>query len=146
MRVSTLTLGEGVLVETFGVLRACGQNRTECVVYWVGPREDRDVDEVVHPTHSASTVHYEVDGDWITAFFVRLLGDQRSVKAQVHTHPGRADHSLTDDGFALAPSEGFLSLVVPRFAQGPVQLEGTVLVEMVEGGGWEHRDPVCSIG
>ncbi|TKB28720.1 MAG: hypothetical protein E5V67_31885, partial [Mesorhizobium sp.] len=39
--------------------------------------------------------------------------------AQIHSHPGRAYHSTTDDAYAIATTVGCLSLVVPNFAREP---------------------------
>jgi hypothetical protein len=139
----TLALAPGLLEQTFDVLRRCGAGKTECVAYWVtrlGP-EDPIADEVIHPNHSATAVGYEVDSGWVTRFFLDLYRTSRTAVAQVHTHPGPASHSTTDDTFALVPSRGFLSLVIPRFAAGPVGFEGSTLVEMDAGGAWVERDP-----
>jgi hypothetical protein len=38
--------------------------------------------------------------------------------AQLHSHRGRAGHSLGDDAWATSYHEGFLSIVVPRFGAG----------------------------
>ena len=49
---------------------------------------------------------------------------------QVHTHPGAAFHSPTDDAWPIVHLEGFLSLVLPDFGLGPVGLARSYLAEM----------------
>jgi hypothetical protein len=61
------------------------------------------------------------------------------VRLQAHTHPGWASHSETDDRFALIPAPGFLSLVIPDFALGPVGLDRAVLVAMDDQSEWVPR-------
>jgi hypothetical protein len=67
------------------------------------------------------------------------------VRAQVHTHPGIASHSDTDDRYPLAPNPGFHSLVIPRFGIGPVRLNDAYLVVLEDDGTWAERDPIAEI-
>jgi proteasome lid subunit RPN8/RPN11 len=137
-----LTLGADILPTTFAALRRCGGGERECVAYWLGPRDEPDrVDEVLQPEHDASPFHYEVHADCLNRFFLDLRARRKSVRAQVHTHPGsRVEHSPTDDSFALAPSRGFVSLVVPHFAMGAITLEGAYSAVITEAG-WTDVAP-----
>ena len=124
-----------VLAETFTSLRGCGKGRRECVVYWLGPTHVLGaVDENVHPLHAAGRGGYEIDDRWLTAFWFDLARRRRSVRVQVHTHPRAAFHSPTDDDWPLVHTPGFLSLVIPDFATGPIGLEGAFLAERVARG------------
>lgn len=135
--MSSLRAAPGVLAESFGHFRRCGRGRRECVVYWTGPlAEPQLVDQVVHPIHVATPFGYEVDSGWVTAFFGQLRQQRRSARVQVHTHPGPAWHSQTDDLFALAPAPGFLSLVIPDYGCGPVSLDNAYLTGMDHDGNW----------
>jgi hypothetical protein len=137
-----LRLQSDVITETFRCLRECGADQRECVTYWTGPRDEPDiVDRVEHPRHRASRVGYEVDSAWVTMFFLQLRETARLARAQVHTHPGPAGHSDTDDDFALVPAPGFFSLVIPYFAAGRIGLDGAVLMEVDADGTWARRDP-----
>lgn len=46
------------------------------------------------------------------------LGDDERYVARVHSHPGAAYHSATDDGNPALRHEGALSIVVPFFGLG----------------------------
>jgi proteasome lid subunit RPN8/RPN11 len=132
-----LTATPGMLDATFDHFRRCGAGRRECVAYWTGPVDTpARVDRVEHPRHRATRSQYEVDSGWVTDLFLRLRGERRTVRLQVHTHPGRASHSETDDRFAIVPAPGFLSLVIPDFAVGPIGLDRAVLVGMDDQGEW----------
>jgi len=63
------------------------------------------------------------------------------VRAQVHTHPGSAFHSATDDAYPMVQTSGFLSLVIPNFALGECSLAGAALYELGDYGRWRDLDP-----
>lgn len=48
---------------------------------------------------------------------LHLRDSRQCLAAQVHSHPGRAFHSLYDDHQAVVRHEGALSIVVPRFGK-----------------------------
>jgi hypothetical protein len=137
-----LNLARGILPATFAELRRCGAGGRECVVYWVGPIDRSGaVERVVHPPHDAGPEYYNVDAAWVTSFFLHLRSTRDTTRAQVHTHPGNSvRHSPADDRFALAPSIGFVSLVLPHFAMGSVTLEGSYAA-LVEPDGWTEKPP-----
>lgn len=140
--MTPLRLGEGLLREAFSVTRACGAGERECVAYLSGPLDDADVvDEVVHPHHTASSGGYRVSPSWLHAFWLDLARRGREVRLQVHTHPGAAYHSSTDDELPLAQTAGFLSLVLPNFAQGPSTLVNAHLAELSPDGSWASVSP-----
>ncbi len=106
---------------------------------WVGPWADPQlVTDVVHPRHSASPVGFQLDDAWLDGFWRRLADEGQGVRVQCHTHPGAAYHSATDDAFPILATPGFLSLVFPRFATGPVGFDLAFLARVDERGGWRE--------
>jgi hypothetical protein len=138
-----LAVARSVIVDTFMALRACGRGTAECVALWTGPIDvDELADTVIQPRHHATSVGYELEDEWITAMFVRLRSEQRTVRAQIHTHPGRnVGHSLIDEAFPLIRTAGFVSIVVPRFATGPIDLRGAGVFVIDQHGEWVRRRP-----
>jgi hypothetical protein len=137
-----LKVGEGLLRETFTILRDCGQGRDECVVYWAGPVAQRDVVErVIHPDHVGAPGYYEISQEWLNRIWFDLHAEQIAIRAQVHTHRTIAFHSRLDDQFPLLQTEGFRSLVLPNFAAGSVGLDGAYLAELRAEGVWRELDP-----
>lgn len=130
-----LQLSEGLLREALAELRSCGAGQRECVVYFTGPLAHPDTaDATLHPDHSASAGGYRVHDRWLSRAWLQLAQEHRAIRAQVHTHPGVAYHSAIDDDFPVVQTAGFLSLVIPRFAQDPMGLEGAHLAELQEDG------------
>jgi hypothetical protein len=135
-----------VLEPAFEHLRGCGEGQRECVVYLTGSvDEPQRIDGVVHPAHAASAVGYEVGTKALGELSAALLTERRSVRAQLHTHPGSAYHSSIDDGGALLGTPGFLSIVIPDFAQGPVGLAGAFLADLTGEGIWAALDVVTGL-
>jgi len=139
-------IANGVLDRTFEHLRECGDDRRECVVLWAGPQTREDfADEVIHPLHTASLGGYDIDGPYVSRLWRELASRDQTVRAQVHTHPHSAYHSSRDDTLALVHTAGYLSLVIPNFAQGPIGLDGCYLAVRQEDGSWESIDPRSTI-
>jgi hypothetical protein len=133
-----LRLSTSVLDRTFEALRKCGAGKRECVVYWTGPSNQDLVDCVDHPLHKSWPYGYQVSDNWLTSFWFALADSRRSVKAQVHTHPGRAFHSTTDDKFPIVSQAGFMSIVIPNFATGEQSLDSAWIGCLQTDGGWQH--------
>jgi hypothetical protein len=145
--VESLRLGEGLMEETLAVLRACGQGRRECVAFWTGPADTPEaVDAVLHPEHRSGPHGYSICDAWLDRTWRELGRRRRAVRAQVHTHPGPAFHSETDDRFPIVHTPGFLSLVLPRFGEGPQTLENAYLARLDASGGWTALDPLAVLG
>ena len=125
--------------ETFSTLRSCGAGERECKLYWLSSWSDVDqLIEVTHPGHDSSRYGLTIHDGWITKFWNELADRGLGVRVQVHTHPGAAFHSPTDDAFPLIHEVGFLSLVIPDFAFGEVGFDGAYLTEIQADGGWRQ--------
>ena len=126
-----------MLEQTFATFRSCGAGERECKLYWVSSWDDRaHLTEVIHPRHSSNRYGVTLDSDWINALWLDLASRGLGVRVQVHTHPGEAFHSDTDDAFPLIHEAGFLSVVIPDFAKGPVGFSSTYLTEIQSDGSW----------
>ena len=132
-------LPERILHETFAHFRNCGCGRRECQVLWVSPWDTPDmITKVVHPEHEAHVGGFELDSRWINDFWFALARENVGVRIQVHTHPGEAFHSPTDDAFPIIHTTGFLSLVIPNFALGQIGFEDAYLTEIQADGRWRE--------
>lgn len=128
-----------IMEDTFALFRQCGRGEHECQVLWVSPWDLPDtITEVVHPKHRAGAHGFVLDDDWLNAFWLRLAAEGAGVRVQVHTHPFDAFHSKTDDEYPIIASSGFLSLVIPNFAQGAIGFDGAYLAEIQRSGQWRQ--------
>jgi hypothetical protein len=128
-------------------LRFAGTRRSEGFALWVGNREGSIfcVRETVIP---AQTGHLTEDGvcvsvgsDELHRLNVWLYTKKMSIIAQLHSHPGGAYHSDTDDSFPIATTVGCLSLVIPDFARFPFSLSRCASYRLTEQGVWSFLPP-----
>lgn len=140
-----LHLAADIVSVTFREFRACGRGQCECAVYWTGSTHENAVDGVDHPLHARSRFGYEVASNWLTQFWKHLRESKRSIKAQVHTHPGRAFHSDVDNQWPIISQAGFLSIVIPDFATGEATLDGAWLGRLREDGTWQQVTPIEAV-
>jgi len=134
-------ISHALLTQTFGELRRCGGGERECQVVWLSPWQSPDViTEVAHSTHVASGMGFRVDESWVARLWKHLSDAGLGVRVQVHTHPGHAFHSQTDDEWPLIRTPGFLSLVLPDFGTGEMGFKGAYLAEVDPRGQWHQAD------
>jgi hypothetical protein len=132
-------LPRSILEETFALFRQCGAGRRECQALWVSPWSAlQQISAVIHPRHQATSAGVQVDPNWIGNYWLELSEKKMGIRVQVHTHPGAAFHSGTDDEFPLIHQPGFLSLVIPNFALGPIGFRGAYLAEISSSGVWNE--------
>jgi hypothetical protein len=125
--------------ETFATFRSCGAGKRECKLYWASLwQTPGELAHVVHPKHRSNAYGVTLDSAWISALWNELADKGLGVRVQVHTHPGEAFHSPTDDAFPLIHEIGFLSLVIPDFALGPVGFGRAYLTEIQPDGSWKQ--------
>lgn len=133
------TVPRGLLEMTYLNLRLCGAQVEECQLFWLSHRaEPQTIRSIVHPIHKPMGHGFELDDQWLSRFWVGLANEGMSIRVQVHTHPNQAFHSQTDDEWPAVHSIGFLSLVIPRFAQGDASLANAYLAELREDGTWSE--------
>ncbi len=134
-----LLVPQRVLDETFGFFRWCGGGRRECQVVWTSNwRSPEFIAAADHPAHQAHAGGFTVADTWINEFWLKLAATGMGIRVQVHTHPGTAFHSATDDMYPIIHTPGFLSLVIPKFALGKVGFAGAFLTEIGCDGQWHE--------
>jgi hypothetical protein len=140
--VLTYSISRPLFADTFRQLRECGQGRNECQVLWISPWAAPEViTAVVHPKHSVHSFGFEVESAWVSSFWKQLATESAGIRCQIHTHPGRAYHSRTDDNWPVIHTAGFFSLVIPNLAMGEATFDGSYLAELQQDGTWCE---VCS--
>jgi proteasome lid subunit RPN8/RPN11 len=133
-------LPASLLQSVIDVLMDCGGGRNECIVYATASRQAPDqIDGLIHPIHASTPISTTVDLTELHRVWDKLRDTAHKIVLQIHSHPGPAFHSCTDDNFPIIHSVGFLSLVIPAF--GSHGLEGAHLAIYEGGGTWFSPPP-----
>jgi len=139
--VTEFKVRPSVLTETERALRHAGAEGFELFVLWTGPHQDRTVDlATVHVPEQRSFrgeegLHVRVGADALHRLNVWLYENNEVLAVQVHSHPGAAYHSKTDDAYPIVTALGGLSLVVPDFCRRGFSVE-TVAGYRLSETGW----------
>ncbi len=138
-RASRLVVPANVRRETERHFRECGKGSRECLTFWTssGTGERLRIARVIHPPHASTAVTTDLTGADVCALNMDLIAHGDRVVVQLHTHPGRAFHSQRDDELALVQTNGFLSIVVPRFAGAGILGLPECYVAEFRNGSWD---------
>lgn len=125
-------------------LRSVGQQGYEGMALWVGVQQEQHfaVTETVIPAQrhirTSDGVCVMVPAEELHRLNVWLYRRGLTLLAQIHSHPGRAYHSTTDDAYAIATTVGCLSLVVPNFAREPFDLARVAVYRLDAKANWNE--------
>ena len=128
-------------------LREVGRAGNEGFALWAGRAEGQtfQVLETIIPAQTAirsqNGVCVGVDADELFRLNVHLYSRELKLVAQLHSHPGAAYHSDTDDQYPIATTAGALSIVVPDFAAGPFSLDNCAVYRLDPAAGWIGLSP-----
>jgi hypothetical protein len=128
-------------------LRRVGGQGYEGLGLWVGRQLGSvfEVDQAVIPAQrhirTADGVCVIMEAEELHRINVWLYRNGLTLIAQIHSHPGRAYHSSTDDEFAVATTVGCFSLVVPDFARGPFEIMRLASYRLDASGSWRSVPP-----
>jgi hypothetical protein len=123
-------------------MRKVGRDGFEGLGLWAG-RQTGDtftVEEAVIPAQryirTEDGVCVITGSEELHRLNVWLYRRKLSLIAQIHSHPGRAYHSSTDDQYAVATTVGCFSLVMPDFATGPFAIDRLASYRLDASGTW----------
>ncbi|QHO77922.1 hypothetical protein ACH79_40370 [Bradyrhizobium sp. CCBAU 051011] len=140
--VTVLSVPPGCVDELDAHLRKVGCEGHEGLGLWVGRQTGHHFQ--VHRTlipaqrhiRTADGVCVVIGPEELHRINVWLYREKLALIAQIHSHPGRAYHSSTDDEYAIATTVGCLSLVVPDFARVPFDLRNVASYRLDGAGVW----------
>ncbi len=133
--------------ETQLALRKRGVTGHEALVLWAGRRMPGahhvlGVEAILMPVQTAirtaDGIGLLVEGDELFRINVWLHQEKLTLVAQIHSHPGKAYHSDTDDQYAVVTTIGGLSLVAPNFARGPFALQHCAVYRLTSMQTWSE--------
>lgn len=132
------------IMEMYSFFQLQGQRGLEAFALWAGKCSGSTftvTDTIIPAQHSVQLEEgllYSVDGEELHRINVWLYNQQKMLVAQIHTHPGRAYHSETDDEYPVMATLGGLSIVIPHFASEPFTLNNIAVYRLEEGGTWRN--------
>ncbi len=138
--VRRLRIRASAVRETEEAIRSAGLDGYELFVVWSGTRDgDTFVVEEVHVPRQVSYkldggLCVRVDGPELHRLNVWLYEAQQVVGVQIHSHPGDAYHSETDDAYPIATMEGSLSIVLPCFGRDGFGSSDVAAYRLARGG------------
>lgn len=138
--MSRLRVPAPVANEVVETIVSCGGDVHECIVYVTAKTSSpRVAIGVIHPFHDATPVSTHVDGGELDRLWGLLAECGQTIVLQVHSHPGGAHHSGTDDAWPVVHRVGFPSLVLARF--GRDEFRGSHLAIYQGAGQWIEPGP-----
>lgn len=121
-----------------------GSAGLEATVLWLGRIVDATTAEVIAPYapeqiafRSEDGAAVEVTQDGLSEL-ISKLPDGVLALCRVHSHPGEAYHSETDDQNLIIGHPGAISIVVPDFARDPIELARCSVNELQRDGNWRE--------
>lgn len=110
----------GIWRQTLRLLREYAPHSSERMVLWsgvVGAAGELLVRTIVVPDHDPQGWRVDIDGELWRGLLHAMRRQDQMLLAQVHSHPNEAFHSEGDEAWPAEHTDGFLSLVVPRFGE-----------------------------
>jgi hypothetical protein len=137
-----------VLQESQEFLRDRGRRRLEGTALWAGEPGDGGsvrITRLIVPEQLAESTEF---GSYVEltrrAHYTLpdMLAPGELFYSRIHSHPGRAYHSSTDDANRVITHRGAISIVVPDFARAPLELSRCAIYFLEHGLGWVPFTPV----
>lgn len=140
--VKILKLPRSCAQEAMDWLYKAGKRRVEGVALFAGVREGDTfvIKRTIIPEQRAGNIEggliYVVGGEELHRIGLELFDGGLQLFAQIHSHPGVAYHSDTDDAYPIVTVVGGLSIVVPNFARGSITLGSWAVYRLLPKTGW----------
>jgi hypothetical protein len=142
LNIKKIIMPQSCLAAAYQHMREAGKQHLEGVALFSG-KENGDVfhiENTIIPKQRALSLEdgllYSVSGDELHRINVWLYENKMSLIAQIHSHPTLAYHSETDDAYPIMATVGGLSIVVPDFASGSVDINLCAVYRLIQEKGW----------
>jgi hypothetical protein len=142
LHIKEIIIPTDKLNEVYTFLREAGQEGVEGVALFAG-HESSDrfvVTTGIIPVQASyqleSGLLYAVEGTELHKINVWLHTHKLNLIAQIHTHPGKAYHSGTDNRYPIVDTHGSVSIVVPDFARRSPRVKDWAIYRCLPEKGW----------
>lgn len=123
-------------------LQISGAKGFEFLALCAGNKNGKEfyITDILYPKQylqkSAFGLSFHVEGEELERIGDWLYKNQKSLIAQVHSHPAEAYHSEADDNNAIITKVGGFSIVVPNFGNSDINFEGSAIYRLFPDSGW----------
>lgn len=127
-------------------LRKAGEDGVEGVGLWFGKQEESvfTIYSSVIPAQVAYRMEegllYQVGGEELHRINRWAYENKLQLLVQLHSHPGKAYHSDTDDAYPIVATLGGLSIVIPNFGFDPIDKKYWKVYRLQQDGWNELKD------
>jgi hypothetical protein len=125
-------------------MRKMGEQGFEGVALFAGKESGESfiVTTTLVPQQTALSIEYgllySVSGEELHRLNVFLYENELSLIAQIHSHPKEAFHSDTDDASPIVTTVGGISIVVPDFASGAIDVRQWAVYRLSVENEWKE--------
>jgi hypothetical protein len=151
-KIRTYFIPKNILEESFTYLRRYGKRRYEGYMCWAGivvNQTDALIRSCVYPMAYKKSrfrgMHAGLNLQVVYEIGNQVFSRGEFLFAQLHTHGFEAFHSDVDDNFPISHKTGFISIVVPFFANNKFYNDTTLIDcsvnEHMGGGRWRELNP-----
>lgn len=140
--IDTIYFPREFVGDIYSELRASGSDGFERLVLCAGNKRGKDfqITHLLYPEQylykSPLGVSFHVEGEELERIGNWLYENQKSLIAQVHSHPAEAYHSEADDENAIITRAGGISIVVPDFGNSDANFEQSAVYRLYPEYGW----------
>ena len=140
--ISRVEIPRSCAQEAIDWLYCAGSRHVEGVALFAGVREGETflIKRTIIPEQTAGDIEggliYVVNGEELHRLGLELFDSGLQLFAQIHSHPGAAYHSETDDAYPIVTVVGGVSIVVPNFARKGINLSSWAIYRLLPETGW----------
>lgn len=140
-----ISIPEVVLHKSYQHFQIFGKNGLEAFALWLGRFKDEEknhfaVTEAFIPSQDNQSTELglsvSISGEALHRLNIYLFKNNLRLLAQIHSHPGPAYHSETDDSFPVTTQLGSFSIVVPYFGSIPFSLNTVAVYRLSQENDW----------
>lgn len=140
--ITSIYLPESCALSALNWMYKMGEKEVEGVALWAGVRSNNafHIKRTIIPEQKAGSLEegliYVVDGKELHRISLELFDTDMQLIAQIHSHPGEAYHSETDDAYPIVTVLGGVSVVVPNFARGGLNISEWAVYRFLPETNW----------
>ena len=144
LEIDQISMPKEYLNEAIGFLRYAGSKHVEGVALFAGKASETSFEilETICPNQKSYQLEYglmyAVESEELHRINVWLYENDMQLIAQIHSHPTVAYHSETDDRYPIVDTVGGVSIVVPNFGMGAVDLHDWAIYRLSETPTWDE--------